>query len=222
MALMTQWGEALNREAPLQEYPRMQMQRKSYTNLNGIWEYQITGEKESPRQDRWKKIVVPFALGSVLSGTDEQLAPEKVLWYRKQFSYKPSYLRTWLNFEGVDQECTVWVNGIEAGSHKGGYAPFSLDISSMIKYQNALVVRCRDYSDTGVYAYGKQKIEHGGMWYTPSSGIWQTVWMEDIPEHAVHDIKITPDLVQSPSIQNPEPSPDSAGNPTIETVYQTE
>ena len=193
MAILTQWGEALKKEAPLQEYPRMQLQRKSYTNLNGIWEYQITGENESPKMDRWKKIVVPFALGSVLSGTTEQLEPGLVLWYRKQFSYQPSYLRTWLNFEGVDQECTVWVNGIEAGSHQGGYAPFSLDISSMIKYQNALVVRCRDYSDTGIYAYGKQKIEHGGMWYTPSSGIWQTVWLEDIPEHAVHDIKITPD-----------------------------
>ena len=193
MALLTEWGEALKKEAPLQEYPRMQLQRDSYTNLNGVWEYQITEADASPKGDRWKKIIVPFALGSLLSGTDEQLSPDKALWYRKQFSYKPSYLRTWLNFEGVDQECTVWVNGIEAGSHKGGYSPFSLDISSMIKYQNALVVRCRDYSDTGVSAYGKQKIEHGGMWYTPSSGIWQTVWLEDIPEHAVHDIKITPD-----------------------------
>ena len=193
MAVFTEWGEGLNQQAPLQEYPRMQLQRSSFMNLNGVWEYQITEEKASPKGDGWKKIIVPFALGSKLSQAEENLRPDQALWYRKQFSYKPSYLRTWLNFEGVDQECTVWVNGIEAGRHEGGYSPFSLDISSMIKYQNALVVRVRDFSDTGVYAYGKQKIEHGGMWYTPSSGIWQTVWLEDIPEHAVHDIKITPD-----------------------------
>ena len=85
MALMTEWGEALKKEAPLQEYPRMQLQRDSYTNLNGVWEYQITEAGASPKGDRWKKIIVPFALGSVLSGTDEQLSPDQALWYRKQF-----------------------------------------------------------------------------------------------------------------------------------------
>ncbi len=193
MKLFTEWGKNIDLRAPLQEYPRMQLQRDSYTNLNGVWEYQITEQNGEPVPSNWKKIIVPFALGSQLSHADEQLEPGKALWYRKQFAYKPSILHTWLNFEAVDQYCTVYMNGIEVGSHEGGYTPFGFDISSMIKYQNSLMVRCIDDSDKGEYAYGKQKLEHGGMWYTPSSGIWQTVWLEDLPEHAVHDIKITPD-----------------------------
>ena len=193
MALFTEWGEKLNQKAPLQEYPRMQLQRDSYTNLNGLWEYQITEQNKEPDPEKWKKIVVPFALGSKLSGADGQLEPGMALWYRKQFAYKPSVLHTWLNFEAVDQYCNVYVNGIEVGSHAGGYTPFGFDISSMIKYQNSLMLRCIDSSDESDYAYGKQKREHGGMWYTPSSGIWQTVWLEDLGEHAVQDIRITPD-----------------------------
>lgn len=193
MKLYTEWGKNLDLKAPLQEYPRMQLQRDSFTCLNGLWEYQITERNGEPDSSKWKRIIVPFALGSALSGTDEQLPAGKALWYRKQFAYKPSILHTWLNFEGVDQYCTVYMNSIEVGSHAGGYSPFGFDISSMIKYQNSLMVRCIDDSDSSDYAYGKQKAEHGGMWYTPSSGIWQTVWLEDLPEHAVHDIKITPD-----------------------------
>jgi beta-galactosidase/beta-glucuronidase len=194
MALFTEWGEKLNQKAPLQEYPRMQLQRDSYTNLNGLWEYQITEQNKEPDPEKWQKIIVPFALGSKLSGAEGQLEPGMALWYRKQFAYKPSILHTWLNFEAVDQYCTVYVNGIEVGTHAGGYTPFGFDISSMIKYQNSLMLRCVDSSDAGDYAYGKQKRQHGGMWYTPSSGIWQTVWLEDLGAHAVQDIKITPDF----------------------------
>lgn len=193
MALSTIWGEKLDREHPLQEYPRMQMRRNSYTNLNGIWEYQITKADDEPDASSWKEIVVPFALGTPLSGTDEILKPGQALWYRKQFSYTPSVLRTILNFEAVDQICTVYVNGLEVATHYGGYSPFSIDISDIVKYQNALMVRCFDDSDLGIRASGKQKMEHGGMWYTPSSGIWQTVWLEDIGNHAVEDLRITPD-----------------------------
>lgn len=141
MALFTQWGEKLDPKAPLQEYPRMQLQRDSYTNLNGLWEYQITEQNAEPDPAQWKKIIVPFALGSKLSGAQDQLLPGQALWYRKQFAYKPSILHTWLNFEGVDQYCTIYMNGIEVGSHAGGYSPFGFDISSMIKYQNSLMVR---------------------------------------------------------------------------------
>ena len=193
MTLMTEWGEKINRQAPLQEYPRMQMQRDSFMSLNGTWEYQITEEGRDPFSTKWKQITVPFALGSALSGTPDELKPGQTLWYRKQFAYKPGTMHTWLNFEAVDQICTVYLNGIEVGTHRGGYVPFSFDVSSMIKYQNALMVKVRDDSDSGAYAYGKQKVEHSGMWYTPSSGIWQSVWLEDIGDHAVHDIKITPD-----------------------------
>ena len=193
MAILSVWGEQLNEKKPLQEYPRMQLQRDSYTNLNGVWEYQITDPDKDPVPTLWKKIIVPFSPGSKLSGTDEILLPGRTLWYRKQFAYQPVPKQTWLRFEAVDQCCTVYMNGIEVGSHEGGYCPFGFDVSGMIKYQNSLMLKCTDDSDTGRFAYGKQKVEHGGMWYTPSSGIWQTVWLEDIGEHAVHDLKITPD-----------------------------
>lgn len=193
MVQLSIYGEQLNTKSPLQEYPRMQLQRDSYLNLNGIWEYQIVGKDEEPRYDRWQQIVVPFALGSYLSGTNETLDENHTLWYRKQFAYKPTSLSTWLNFEAVDQECVVYVNGVEVGQHSGGYAPFSLDISGTIKYQNSLMVKVNDPSDKGIYAYGKQRLNHSGMWYTPSSGIWQSVWIEDIPKHAIYDLKITPD-----------------------------
>ena len=192
MKVMSRWGKNVNLKSPLQEYPRMQLQRGSYTNLNGYWEYQITDTDQVPQANLWKPINVPFPLGSQLSGSDEILLPGKVLWYKKQFSYKPGEYHTHLNFEAVDQQCIVYLNGIEVGRHIGGYEPFSLDVSSYIKYQNALLVKCTDPSDTGEYAYGKQKIQHGGMWYTPMSGIWQTVWLEDIPLHGVHALKITP------------------------------
>lgn len=191
--LLSKWGKQLDEKSPLQDYPRMQLQRDSYFNLNGVWEYQITGLKEEPKPGKWKKIIVPFALGSKLSGADDILQPNQALWYRKQFAYKPSVAHTWLNFEAVDQVCTVYLNGIKAGSHIGGYAPFSLDITDMIKYQNSLMVKCTDDSDQGILAYGKQKLDHSGMWYTPSAGIWQSVWIEDLNEHAIHDLKITPD-----------------------------
>ena len=192
MSVMSRWGKNVNLKHPLQEYPRMQLQRGSYTNLNGRWEYQICENGVVPSDSAWKPINVPFPLGSALSGSDEQLLPGKVLWYKKQFSYKPGEYHTHLNFEAVDQECIVYLNGIEVGRHIGGYDAFSIDISSYVKYQNALLVKCMDLSDSGEYAYGKQRIKHGGMWYTPMAGIWQTVWLEDVPLHGVDSLRITP------------------------------
>lgn len=192
--LITKYGETIDLKNPLQEYPRMQLQRESFLNLNGNWEYQITKRKDTFQDDAWKPIYVPFALGSRLSGTEGvELGIDEVLWCRKQFAYKPNAMHTRMNFEAVDQECTVFLNGIEVGTHRGGYTPFSFDVSEMIKYQNALLMRIVDFSEQGLYAYGKQKSEHGGMWYTPTAGVWGTVWLEDVPDHAVEDLKITPD-----------------------------
>ncbi len=193
MTLFSKWGKSIDFKNPLPEYPRMQMQRDSFYNLNGIWEYQIVSEDAMPDPDDWKKIVVPFALGTALSGTEEVLKPKQALWYRRQFAYKPSVLETWLNFEAVDTMCIVYLNGVQVGSHAGGYTPFSINVSSQIKYQNALMVCCKDASNYGKYAWGKQKIEHGGMWYKPTAGIWGTVWLENTSVHAVQDLKITPD-----------------------------
>ncbi|MBQ9153433.1 MAG: glycoside hydrolase family 2 [Solobacterium sp.] len=196
MKLLSAWGEKLNRDCPLNEYPRMQLQRDSYTCLNGVWQFQIT-DGAHPSSSGWEDIVVPFALGSRLSGTKKHLEPGQVLWYRKYFSYALTPLRTFLNFEAVDQCCEVWLNGFSCGHHEGGYEAFSFDVTGRIKPQNELIVRVTDDSDHGIYAYGKQKTEHSGMWYTPSSGIWQTVWLEDVPMCSVDDIKITPDYDRS-------------------------
>ena len=192
MTLLTPWGEQLDRNAPLQEYPRMQLQRDSYFSLNGIWQYQIN-QGEEPAADNWREIVVPFAPGSALSGTDENLKPGEVLWYRRSFTYPEAQNQVILNFEAVDQCCDVFVNNVPVGSHQGGFAPFSLDITAALKMENELLVRVVDDGDNSSFAYGKQKHENGGMWYTPTAGIWQSVWIEELKPGSVHDLKITPD-----------------------------
>lgn len=194
MALYTKWAEEADLKHPLSEYPRPQLRRENWMNLNGTWEYQIVLGNGETSPDAWKKITVPFALGTALSGTEGViLQPGETLWYRRSFAYQPRRGRTVLNFEAVDQMCTVYLNGFEAGEHAGGYTPFSMDVSQYIKYQNALMVRVQDRSDRGTLAYGKQRLKNGGIWYTPTAGIWGTVWLEDLPDHAVEDIKITPD-----------------------------
>ncbi|MBQ6223374.1 MAG: glycoside hydrolase family 2 [Solobacterium sp.] len=193
MVLLSPWGEKLNTKLPLNEYPRMQMQRGSFLCLNGEWEFQINKGNIPDGKAFWEKIIVPFALGSKLSGTKKQLHPGEVLWYRRYFEYTPGENRVILNFEAVDQCCTVYVNGFEVGIHEGGYAPFSLDITEYVKPYNELVVRCTDHSDEGIYGFGKQRLKPEGIWYTPSSGIWQTVWIEELTPHAIYDLKILPD-----------------------------
>ena len=183
------FGENLNRKAPLQEYPRMQLRRKNWMNLNGMWECQIVEKGK----ENWKPICVPFAAGSELSLVSDILQPDQVLWYRKSFAYKPEYGRTILNFEAVDQLCVVYLNGKEVGRHAGGYTPFQIDITRYVKYQNALMVKVMDSTDTGVLAYGKQRLKTNTIWYTPTAGIWGTVWLEEFPPHAIEDLKITPD-----------------------------
>lgn len=195
MILLSPWGEQLNRSLPLNEYPRPQLVRDNWMNLNGMWECQITDGPEPSRHEGWKPICVPFALGSLLSGVEDQLKPGQVLWYRRNFTYHPAenHHQVLLNFEAVDQCCVVYLNGLVAGQHEGGYAPFSVDITNLVKVENEMLVRVTDDSDQGIYVYGKQRLNHGGMWYTPSSGIWQTVWIEELPEHSMQDVKITPD-----------------------------
>lgn len=181
------------KEIPLPEYPRPQLTRDNWMNLNGTWEFQIMDGSQPAPQSGWRSILVPFALGSKLCGTDAQLLPGQILWYRRHFDYVPTSAQTMLNFEAVDQFCTVYLNGYMVGEHQGGYAPFSIDVTKALMAKNELLIRVRDDSDQGICAYGKQKILNGGMWYTPSSGIYGTVWLENLPEHAVYDIKITPD-----------------------------
>ena len=180
----------------LKEYPRPQMERSSYINLNGKWDYRIIdgqGQVASSGQ-----IVVPFSPETLLSGTDMHvLRPEETLEYTRII--KVDRLRTgkrlMLNFGAVDQVAYVFINGQSVGSHEGGYTAFTMDITDYVtEGENTLVVKVRDYMDTVGYARGKQSLTPGGMWYQGQSGIWQTVWMEWVPDIYIRSLLITPDI----------------------------
>ncbi len=209
--LFTRWGKNLDSDHVLQEYPRPLLQRDSYVNLNGYWEYAVTGKFRRPETFDGR-ILVPFSPESVLSGVNRQLKPDEYLWYKRTLSVETERLeadeRLLLHFGAVDQACRVYVNGEEAGRHMGGYLPFSVDITGHCKkaYEKAdgkpgsgsacgveLVVVVRDLSDTSYHARGKQKIKRGGMFYTAQSGIWQTVWMEYVPACYVEELVTEPD-----------------------------
>ncbi len=193
--LYTKWGRNLDETQVLPEYPRPQMVRDSYYNLNGQWEYAIAPEDPACYDGT---IVVPFSPESVLSGVERQLMPYEVLWYHRTFLFsRCDKERLLLHFGAVDQSCRVYVNDRLAGSHMGGYLPFTLDITDLtVDGENHLKVRVTDASDTSFHARGKQKLERGGMFYTATSGIWQSVWMERVPEHYIHSVRQTPDLDQ--------------------------
>lgn len=194
-AMLTPWGEALDREHPLPEYPRPQLRRNSYLNLNGIWEYAITKTAEKPAAMQGE-IVVPFSPETPLSGVGHILQPDEYLWYRRSITLPEGFFRggrLLLHFGAVDQCCTVWVNGQEAGSHTGGYLPFALDVTELIEGDAfTLELRVTDPTDTGSLSRGKQRLKNTGIWYTPQSGIWQTVWMECVPENYLRSLRITP------------------------------
>ena len=180
----------------LQEYPRPQLQRNSYINLNGKWDYRIIDEKG--HASSIGKIEVPFSPETKLSGVGcSPIKPEDTLEYTKVFcltKLKKSK-RLILHFGAVDQVAHVSMNGVNIGMHEGGYTAFSFDITDyVVEGNNELKVKVRDYTDEVGYARGKQAIEPSGMWYTAQSGIWQTVWMEWVPEAYVTDMRITPDI----------------------------
>lgn len=202
--LYTVWGEKLDPEHVLEEYPRPQLKRDNYAILNGYWNYAFTAA-ETPQPEKWDgRILVPFSPESALSGVNRQLQPEEALWYERKFMIADAGgepvseaekvgIRTILHFGAVDQSCTVYVNGKNAGSHKGGFYNFSYDITELIQVgENVLTVRVRDVSDTSWHSRGKQKLKSGGIFYTAQSGIWQTVWMERVPQKYIRNLWITP------------------------------
>jgi beta-galactosidase/beta-glucuronidase len=198
--VLTRWGRDLDPDNPLPEYPRPQLVRAEHTwrNLNGRWQYAVATED---RPHTWDgEIVVPFSPETVLSGVGRQLQPDEWLWYRRAFTVpaRRDDNRVLLHFGAVDQSCTVWVNGVQVGAHTGGYLPFTLDITDAIgpDPEQALEVRVRDLSETGLHARGKQRLDRGTIWYTAQSGIWQTVWVEVVPEQYVEWLRITPHLEQ--------------------------
>lgn len=198
--LMTPWGERLDENCILTEYPRPQMRRNSYLNLNGRWEYAITDSDESP--PRWDgTILVPFSPESALSGVGRSLQPGQTLWYRREVivpqGFIPADGRLLLHFGAVDQEAAVYWNGRLLGRHMGGYNAFTLDATDALGPRNSLVVRVHDDTDASFHSRGKQKTRRGGIWYTPQSGIWQTVWMEAVPRHYIEGLRIVPLFDQS-------------------------
>ena len=194
--MLTPWGETLDKNNVLPEYPRPQMRRDSFINLNGEWDYAFTpaGEKQP---ERWQgKILVPFSPESELSGVGRALKPDEYLWYRRDW-VRPENMngRVILHFGAVDQSCTVYINGLRAYRHRGGYLPFEFDATEFLsKEVNELSLSVRDVSDTSFHSRGKQSSSRGGIWYTPQSGIWQSVWAECIPKDCIRKLRITPDF----------------------------
>lgn len=194
--LVTPWGEKIN-DTPLQEYPRPQLRRKSYFNLNGVWQYSITKSSTHP-QKYDGEILVPFSPESILSGVGKQLRPNWYLWYHRTFKLSASFNKgiVLLHFGAVDSICDVFVNGQPVCRHEGGYNAFSADVTDALRFdaENDVVVKVQDFTDTKYQTNGKQSTHRKGMWYTPQSGIWQTVWMESVPTQYIKELKITPDF----------------------------
>ena len=191
--MFTRWGRELDAGKVWQEYPRPQMERENWTNLNGLWSYAIT-PKDAPKPASWDgEILVPFAPEAALSGVGRMIEPNQNLWYKRVIKGGGKD-RTLLHFEAVDYQTTVWVNGKEVGAHTGGHTPFSFDISAALNDgENELVVRVYDATE-GFQLHGKQKLRQGGIWYTRVSGIWQTVWMEQVPERFIRDLDYACDI----------------------------
>lgn len=189
--LLTPYAENMNKDIPWNVYPRPQMKRESFLCLNGSWDFKIA-DKADTDYDFEEKILVPFPPESKLSGIEKRIQKGKTLIYRRPFTLPEGFVRdsVILHFCAVDQICEVFVNGISVGKHVGGYIPFSFDITETIKPgENELTVKVRD-DLSKTYPYGKQKAKRGGMWYTPVSGIWQTVWIESLPQNPIYSIKI--------------------------------
>ena len=194
--LYTPWGENLNADCVLPEYPRPQMVRDSYLNLNGRWQYAILPTAQ-PFDDYQGEIIVPFSPECLLSGVERTVTPTDTLYYRRTFRLPDGFNvgRVLLHFGAVDYYCTVRVNGREAGVHRGGYYPFAFDVTDCLRTgENELTVSVTDPSETGNQARGKQIMNGSGIWYAPISGIWQTVWMESVPCHYIQSVRITPDI----------------------------
>lgn len=197
--LYTVWGENLDVDQVLTEYPRPQLRRDNYTILNGYWDYGITKSPERPVNFEGK-ILVPFSPESVLSGVKRQLLPEEFLWYQRNIWIEKILTgkRLLLHFGAVDQSCEVFLNDRKVAEHVGGYLPFSVDITADIREgENLLTVKVIDLSDTSYHSRGKQKLMSGGMFYTAQSGIWQTVWYEWVSDCYITSIRLTPNVERS-------------------------
>lgn len=199
--ITTQWSEKVNPALPLPEYPRPQMVRENWLNLNGLWHYDIQ-PKDSPQNSSFDgTILVPFAIESALSGVGKNVGNENVLVYRRTFTLPREFRNksVLLHFGAVDWKCDVSINGVDVGTHSGGYDPFTFDITPALKKSGAqeITVTVWDPSDDGPQPRGKQVKNPKGIWYTSVTGIWQTVWLEAVPDTFIESLKLTPDVDHS-------------------------
>jgi len=195
--LKTKWVSEIDVSNVLPEYPRPIMERAEWQNLNGLWNYAILPAGKQTPASFDGQILVPFAVESSLSGVQKNVGRDNELWYERTFTVPSKWNnnRVLLHFGAVDWKADVWVNNVKVGQHTGGYTPFSFDITpALAKGKNTLTVKVWDPTDQGFQPRGKQVNKPEGIWYTPVSGIWQTVWLEPVPEKYIENIRITPDI----------------------------
>ncbi|HLQ38125.1 MAG TPA: glycoside hydrolase family 2 TIM barrel-domain containing protein, partial [Planctomycetota bacterium] len=199
--LSTQWAAGVTPQNAWPEYPRPTMVREKWQNLNGLWDYAITAGDAAAPEKADGRILVPFAIESSLSGVGKPLRPDQRLWYRRQFTVPQDSgwvgKHVLLHFDAVDWETEVWVDGHRLGDHRGGYDRFSFDITEAMGagVEHTLLVSVRDPSDQGPQPRGKQVLQPNGIWYTPCSGIWQTVWLEPVPKTWIKAVHCEPEAV---------------------------
>ncbi len=194
--LMTRWAKDVAPATAHREYPRPQLVRAEWENLNGLWDYAIKPRGEERPSAYDGSILVPFPVESALSGVMKRVGPDNRLWYRRTVTVPKSWAtkRVLLHFDAVDWEATVWLDGKQVGDHRGGYSPFTFDVTEQIAgdQPHELVVGVWDPSDAGTQPRGKQQNKPEGIWYTPSSGIWQTVWLEPVVKTHLQDVVFQP------------------------------
>ncbi|HET6567021.1 MAG TPA: glycoside hydrolase family 2 TIM barrel-domain containing protein, partial [Rhodothermales bacterium] len=196
--LVTRWAKEVSPENAHPEYPRPQLVRTEWQNLNGLWDYTITPEAASMPRRFEGEILVPFPIESALSGVMKRVGDDERLWYRRSFSIPETWKgqRVLLHFGAVDWDAAVFVNGAQVGRHRGGYDPFTIDITDAIQPlgNQSIVVSVSDPTDTGTQPRGKQVSNPEGIWYTPTTGIWQTVWLEPVPVSYIQGLRMRPDV----------------------------
>jgi beta-galactosidase/beta-glucuronidase len=223
--MMTKYAATVGPTSAWVEYPRPQLVRPQWTSLNGLWNYAITTGQPAPPAHWEGQILVPFPLESSLSGVYRSLRPDQVLWYKRQFEFsRPSTgARVLLHFEAVNYITEVVVNGKNIGHHQGGYDPFTLDITDALAESKTqdLVVKVVNPTGEGNYPYqprGKLSLTPGEIFYTDASGIWQTVWLETVPEAYVSDLLIVPDIDQQRAVVTVESGENKPASPQSDRV----
>ena len=196
--IRTRWADEVSPKNAHREYPRPQLVRSAWKNLNGLWNYAVTAADAGSMGAAEGNILVPFCIESSLSGVGRTVTESDALWYKRTFRvpcrWKKASRKVILHFDAVDWDCSVWVNGTLVGRHTGGYAAFSYDITPyLVKGRQEVVLKVLDGTDNDMQPRGKQVRQPRSIWYTAVTGIWRTVWMESVPATCIADYKVTPD-----------------------------